>query len=375
MSQTDSRFHHWINSEFKSIDKSLPIFRVVYALFVLLVYLPQYLWISNYPDTFFLPRISIAFFWSGFPDLTFFYILNFLLIVAVLALLVGYRTFYTSIAVGLLLFIGNSWAYSFGKINHDIVIVLLPLLLSVSYWGANTSNSTTSSSSYRSWPIPIFALLLGLAMLTAAIAKVSTGWLDPSTSALAGHLVRNYFVAERETVLAFTLLSQNSLFLFKLLDYGTLILESAFIVAIFSKRYFRLACAFACLFHLGIQLTMEISFTTNIIAYALFVNWSYLRNFATVKNGLQKFDSISKHIGLLSLVIVSIPIWALYVFIGNPFYANINIGLSYLLGGNLINTVILTVAATISLWYIYQLLSDPLSRSKIFSGQHQAIES
>jgi hypothetical protein len=171
------------------------------------------------------------------------------------------------------------------------------------------------------------------------------------------------------------LLSQNSLFLSKLLDYGTLILESAFIVAIFSKRYFRLACAFACLFHLGIQLTMEISFTTNIIAYALFVNWSYLRNFATVKNGLQKFDSISKHIGLLTLVVVSIPIWALYVFIGNPFYANINIGLSYLLGGNLINTVILTVAATISLWYIYQLLSDSLSRSKIFSGQHQAIES
>jgi|GEM_PF-2748725 len=366
-----SRFLHWIFSEYESLDKSLPIFRVIYALFVLVVYLPQYLWISNYSDTFFLPRISMTLFFSGFPDITFFYVLNFLLILALLALLIGYRTFYSSIAVALLFFIGNSWAYSFGKLNHDIVIILIPLLLSVSHWDGKTSN-TKSSSSYHRWPIPIFALLLGLGMLTAAIAKISSGWLDPSTSALAGHLVRNYFVAERETLLAFNLLSQNSLYLFKSLDYGTLILESAFIFGIFSLRYFRLVCAFACLFHLGIQLTMGISFTTNVIAYGLFVNWSYLYNFGTVKNWLYKLDSISQKVGPLTLVFLSIPIWALYVFFGNPFYADINVGLTYFLGGNLIHTIILTAAAAISLWYIYQLLNNSIGLHKIFFWRRQA---
>lgn len=126
------------------------------------------------------------------------------------------------------------------------------------------------------WPIPVFALLVGLAMLTAAIAKITTGWLNPSVSALVGHLVDNYFSTGRETVLATYLLSTNSLYLFKFLDYATLIIESAFIFSIFSLRNFRLVCAFACLFHLGVLLSMEIVFTPNILAYGIFVNWNYL---------------------------------------------------------------------------------------------------
>ncbi len=364
----DTLFNKWIFSEFKPVNKSLHIFRVVYVLFILVIVLPEYLWISHYPDSFFLPRIGITLIFGGFPDITFFYILNFLLIASLLALLIGYKTVYSSIAVALLLFIGNAWSYSFGKVNHDIFFILIPLLLSVSYWGENPSNNKNNPKRY-SWPVPIFALLIGLAMFTAALAKIATGWLDPSASALTGHLVRNYYVTGRETVLASYLLSVNNFYLFKFLDYSTLILESAFIFSIFSLRYFRLVCAMACLFHFGVQLTMEIAFTPNIIAYAMFVNWSYLYKFKTVKTWFDKLGNLSYTNGILGLTIVSILLWLLYITFGNPF--SLDFGLTSILGGNLGETLIMIIAVVISLKYIFQILHEVIEKYIIHNTWHK----
>lgn len=355
-------FSNWIFSEYESIYKSLRIYRIIYVILVFMVVLPKYLWISSYPDTFFLPRVSITLLFSGFPDATFFYVLSFLLTLSLVALLVGYKTFYSSLAVALLLFIGNSWEYSFGKVNHDIVLILIPFLLAFCSWGEKKPNDSTSTSHYVS-VIPIFALLLALAMLTAAWAKISTGWLDPSTAALPGHLIRNYFVAGRETITASFLLSENNFYLFKFLDYSTVIIESAFILSIFSLRYFRLVCAFACLFHLGVQLSMEISFMTNVIAYALFVNWSYLLKFERAENLLVKLQSFSQHIGPAKLIVIAIPLWLTYSLWGNPF--SIELGLSYITGANLIKTAIMITAVAISMRYIIELLVEFLENYKV----------
>lgn len=361
MANKNAIFYHWIFSEYESINKSLPVFRVIYVLFAFMALLPKYLWISNYPDTFFLPRIGITLFFSGFPDIYFFYLLNFLLIVSLLALFVGYKTFYSSIAVGVLFFIGASWEYSFGKVNHDILLIIIPLLLAASSWGKPVLKANDTPST-KTWPVSLFALLLGLAMLTAAIPKIISGWLDPSTSALAGHLVRNYFVADRETVLATYLLSQNNFYIFKFLDYGTIIIESAFIFTVFSLKYFRLTCALACFFHFGVQLSMGISFTTNLLAYALFINWAYLYNFESVKNWFDRLDEFSDNVGFLKILMISIPVWAFYVFIGNPFVWNL--GLTNILGGNLLDILIMITAVAISIRYIYEMLMEFLSEKE-----------
>lgn len=354
MAKSNSIFSQWIFSEYQSINKSLPIFRVVYVLYALMSFLPRYLWISSYPDTFFFPRIGITIFFSGFPDIYFFYLLNLLLIISLFSLLTGYKTFYFSIAVGLLFFIGEAWEYSFGKINHNLPLIIIPLILASS-WG-NPVSKVNDTQNVKSWPVSLFALLLALAMLTAALAKISSGWLDPSTPALAGHLVRNYFVTERETIMASFLLSQNSFYVFKFLDYSTLIIESAFIFTVFSLRYFRLTCALACFFHFGVQLTMGISFTTNILAYALFVNWAYLYNFKSVKTWFSRLDQLSKKVDFLKLIMVSIPIWALFVFIGNPF--TLDLGITNIFGSNLMNTLIMVTAVAISIRYIYLMLMN-----------------
>lgn len=353
----NSKFAQWINIEFAPITKSLPIYRVIYALFALFVVLPKYLWIGSYPDTFFLPRIGFTLFFSGFPDVAFFYLLNFLMILSLLALLVGYKTFYSSITFAVLFFIGNGWAYSFGKVNHDILFLLTPLLLS-GIWGGNLLARKNSTKKASTWPIPTFALLISLAMLTAAIPKIISGWLDPSTSALTGHLVKSYFVSERQTITAGYLLSQNNFYLFKLFDYGTIIIESAFIFALVSLRHFRLVCALACFFHFGVHLTMGISFTTNIMAYAVFVNWNYLYNFDRLKKWLANIDAHFNKVGFLKLALATIPIWLFYIYF--EWSLDFNLGLTHILGGNIIDTCIMIAAVTISVVYLYNILNDSI---------------
>ena len=358
----ETTFSNWILFEYKSIYESLPTYRIIYVFLIFAVVLPKYVWIGKYPDTFFLPRVSFTMFFSNFPDVTFFYLLIFLLILSLLALLVGYKIFYSSLAVTLFLFIGNSWEYSFGKVNHDIVLILIPLLLAFCSWGEREAKSGTQSQ-YNISVIPILVLLLALAMLTAAWAKISTGWLDPNVAALPGHLVRNYFVAGRETITASLLLSQGSFQLFKALDYGTIIIESAFILSIFSLKYFRLVCAFACLFHFGVQLSLGISFMPNIIAYGLLVNWGYLKNFDSLKALHSKFQTLSQNIGIANILIVSIPIWLIYSIWGNPF--SMGFGLTYIFGANLVKTLFMLAAVVISLRYIFELLGGFLQSARL----------
>ena len=360
MKTNKSLFTNWLFSEFAPINKSLPIFRVIYASVVLLTIMPRQLWVSNYPDTFFLPRIGITFFFGELPEAWFFYLLNFLLVLSLLCLLVGYKTFYSSLSVALLFLIGNSWSYSFGKINHDIFLIVIPLVLAASCWDRRlTSNKEVPSS--KSWPIAIFALLLGLAMFTAALPKILTGWLDPSASALTGQLVQNYFENDRQTLLSTFLLSNYNFYLFKLLDYATVFIELAFIFSIFSLRYFRAVCAMACLFHLGVQLTLEITFIANILAYGLFVDWSKLSDFKIGKRALNTLDSKFKNTGFIKLAALSIPIGLIYVLIGNPFLADL--GLNYYLGGPVLSLTVKLTAAAIALWYLSQLVRAGFSKT------------
>lgn len=339
--------------DFKQVNKGLPIYRIVFVLYIIITVLPRYLWIDNYPDTFFLPRVGVTLFFTEFPDQVFFYLLNFGLITSLISLFVGYKTIYASLGVAFLLFTGNAWEYSFGKVNHDILILLIPLLLASSNWGSTLSTKTNLSKT-RVWPIATFALLTALAMLSAAIPKILSGWLDPSSSPLTGHLVRNYFVVGRETMLGTYLLNDHNFFVLKFLEYSTVFIESAFILTLFSLRYFRLTCALACLFHFGVQLTMGIAFTTNIIAYAMFVNWHYLNQYTAVTTLFKKLDHLFVKAGAVHILGISTLIFTCYVLLGNPF--TFDLGLSTWLGANIINSLLMLTAVAVSLYYIFNLL-------------------
>lgn len=271
-----SRFERWIQNHALA-PRDLAVYRVLYATYILLLIVPVAPWLSLAPAAFFRPPPGLAAMFTAVWPAGTLLALNLLLALFVSCLLVGWRTRLASIGTGLTLLVLNSWAYSPGKINHDIVLVLIPLVLAFSGWGQAFSIDTARGRdgvAAEPWPMALLALLVGFAMFTAGWAKVTTGWLDPDVWATYGHLVLNYRFTGRETWAATWALSVESQAFWKSGDWAAVALEAGFLMVVVSRRAFCFTMALATFLHLGVLLLFDIAFSENLIAYAAFVRYT-----------------------------------------------------------------------------------------------------
>ncbi len=280
-----ARFEARALGSYTLLAADLAVFRILYAAFVLLAVVPVAAWLPLAPRAFFHPPIGPAALLTGPPPPSVLLGLNVGLSLFAVMLLVGWKTGVASVGTGLTLFVLNAWAYSLGKINHDILMVVTPLVLGLSGWGRALSVDATrhppaAGERAEAWPVALLALLVGFAMFTAAWAKATTGWLDPQLRCTYGHLVRNYLFLGRETWAASLALGVDSAWFWKAADWFGVVLEAAFLPAALHRRSFCLILAVATLFHLGILLLFDIPFSVNIIVFGAFVRytaWPFLR--------------------------------------------------------------------------------------------------
>lgn len=256
--------------------------RIFTGLFILIFLIPgdgvsHVQWISNLPDSLYTPPPGPMMFGSEFPSAGLLMALRFGAEVAVLLMILGYRTRAVSITAGILLLLLQGIFFSVGKIDHEILIAVVPLLMAFSNWGVCYSIDErvgrTAGIMPESWPLPMLALLIGFMMFTAGFPKILGGWLDPSTQATYGHLLNQFFVRERQELFAAQFLMIESRSFWEFLDWGTVIFETGFLVAVFRKRWFILFLSIAVLFHFSTMMMLNIAFLPNFVAYAMFLNW------------------------------------------------------------------------------------------------------
>jgi hypothetical protein len=247
--------------------ESLAIFRQLFGLGLLVFLLPRFQWIAQFPDAFFDPPPGVTAFFSGFAPHIYFLAIDVLLIWATIFLIAGSRVTLASWVITCGLLAGNAWAYSFGKIDHDILLVVLPVFLAAAGWDGKRPTRVLALAS--------LALVISLAMATSAWQKLWSGWLDASHSAVLGHSVA--FAVMAGTPLAFPFAVR---YLpgaaWELMDWATVAFEFAFILVVFRPPLFRAVCGFACFFHVVVAMLMPITFLHNIPSYAAFVNWDEL---------------------------------------------------------------------------------------------------
>ena len=139
------RLDRWMFSAFELSPRGAAIYRMLFAAGVLLAIKPP-VWgyIADYPDSFFSPPFGVTFFFfTGFPPPLYFQALNVVLVFAAVALVFGWHTRVASFALAASIFAGNAWSYSFGKINHDILFIVVPLVMGFSGWGDALSVDAT----------------------------------------------------------------------------------------------------------------------------------------------------------------------------------------------------------------------------------------
>lgn len=304
-----------IFDSFNLSPESMGLYRIAYALFLLIFGVPNFTWISNFPAIFYNPpMVSLHTFFSGFPSYWFLVLLSVGICVLTTLLLFGYKTRYTSLLLAVFIFTGKSFAYSFGKIDHDFLIWIIPLIMAFSNWGAAYSLDAKyggPNKTVQNWPVTLLALVLCLAMFSAGLPKLLDGWLDFSTHAVRGHFLREYYLNERQDLMAPLFLNLNSPFIWEFFDYAGVLLEIFFLIAIIRPNLFRFFLINAVIFHLFNYLMLNISFTVNFVLYLLFIDWKMVLDKLGKVNG---FSYLEKAINLKNFLIVTVLYTSFYIF-------------------------------------------------------------
>lgn len=253
----------------------LGLFRLFYASVGLVVVFPftQSLWVLDYPRSAFNPPPGLMALVAGVVyDDRAVVILHVVVALSLALLAIGWRTRVVSVVLSVCWLLVMGVGYSFGKIDHFVVIALLPLLLGW-YWGGAWSLDARAgrlAPPPPAWIIAFAAWTLSVLFLTAAGAKLVKGWLDPSTAAAHGFIYDQLFSYSRDGLLVRPAAEMPWNLALEALDWGTVILEGAFVFLVLSPARFRWGLALATTFHVGVLVTMQIAFVTNIVLYALF---------------------------------------------------------------------------------------------------------
>ncbi len=282
MTVTETRFDRWIFESFPVTAEGLGMLRIFSALFIIFFLIPgqgssHFVYLSTLPVDFFAPPPGPLMIFDGFPSYAVFQLLHTVLLFSIAGLLLGYYTKLSSIVAGLAILSLQGLIYSIGKVNHEIFIAMVPIVMAFSNWGAAFSIDSIRKGArheVHGWPVTMLALLIGFMMFTAAFPKILGGWLDLSTQATQGHLFNQFFVRERDALLATWFVNLDNGLFWELLDWSTVLFEAGFLFAVMSGKWFKRFVCLAVLFHFSTMMMLNIAFLPNFLAYAVFLNWT-----------------------------------------------------------------------------------------------------
>lgn len=280
MNREDS-FNRWIFHSFSVTKEGLGLMRIVLSLFLLFFLIPgngiaHFYFLSTLPSDFYAAPPGPMMLFDQFPSYTFIITLSSISTLSVFLMLFGYKTKWASIIAGLTILLLQGFIFSVGKINHEILIAVVPIVMAFSNWGSAfsiDSKQQTNPDKVESWPLTFIAVLIGFMMFTAGFPKILGGWLDFTTQATQGHLLNQFYVRERQDLLAEVAVNLHSPIFWEMLDWGTVLFEVGFLFALIKMKWFKWFLGMAVIFHFSTMMFLNIAFLPNFLAYAVFLDW------------------------------------------------------------------------------------------------------
>lgn len=261
---------------YRADGRFLAALRIAYGLWVIVLPV-DLLWIASVPQDFLHPRPGAFSFIDSIPSLGFLVALSVVRFILALLLAAGVFTVPVSLLLTVTLITASGISYSFSKVDHFILFELVPVFLAFAGWGRRWSVDAliarrrgAVNESTRGLPILLFAMTIGWAMLSAAVPKALGGWFDPSRQATRGYIATDVATGDKLGPLGAWLLPFDFDPFWKLMDYVTLAAEGLLIVFVFTPLLFRCWLLLLACFHVGVYLTLGISFLDYTLVYAVF---------------------------------------------------------------------------------------------------------
>jgi len=275
--------------------RSLGLFRAFWGIYILLFLAPYSAFVGQVPQAFYNPPVlSLAFLVPGFPPHWLMLAADLLRIWLVVLITIGVETRFCTIVLCLLTFVCSNFVYSFGKIDHDILLWAVTLCLAFTNWGVPYAlvpdrrvNPRTAARA-----LATAGMLIAFGMFTAGFVKALL-WInfDLSTSGFLRWFYPFYFLLDRKPLLAPLVFSAPPQ-LFKILDYAAVAFELSplfFLVA--GRAAWRVWLLIATCFHLANALVLSMPFLHHVLVYLPFV--AFARSFGRVSAGLTANNAVS----------------------------------------------------------------------------------
>jgi len=312
----NEKITRWLQSTWKPTFFQLGLSRILFCLGFFIFGLPQFMEISNFDLVFFDPPVGVSLLIGPITSGDFWWTFDLILRITFVSLLVGFRTKESSIIFGLLLLFGFTYIYSYGKINHNIFPVIFPIIMAFTNWGGALSvdsiRDRNTKIEPKGWPLTFLSFLLGWGYFTAGLPKLIGGWLDVSYSSTAGFILRRFYSSAASMYLNEFFVEINNLFIYKILDYNTLLFELGFLFTIFWSAVFLRAIGIAAMFHLGVLLTVNIPFSLHVLVFLPYIIYFYFDNKPQLSGKFELFFSRNKKVFLTIFSILAIVIIADY---------------------------------------------------------------
>ncbi len=253
----------------------LAAFRVFFGVYLLVAITPRFGWIAAMPDAFFAPPfLSHANAFSGFPPDALLVAADVAIPILAAGVALGVRARWCGYALVALCLFLFGFRFSFGKIDHNILVWVALALFSASNWGTRLAlvPDPEAPRERHDAALATLAVCLCAGMFTAGFGKGIT-WVDfdLGTSGFLSWFYASYFSMGRQALLADMLFSVPPA-LFEAADYTAVLFElSPFAFLLAGAVAWRAWVVAACLFHLANTLTLNIPFHAHVVVYGAFV--------------------------------------------------------------------------------------------------------
>ncbi len=276
-----SLFSRWVRS-YAVPTEGLALFRILFAAQALVLELPAFGWAGTLPPAFYNPsRYSLGALLEVPPSALVLNVFSLAAVVLFVALLFGYRTRAVSLLLAVVLVVGLTFVYGYGKIKHQYVFfAAVPLVMAFSPWGQAFSLDAARRGARpaplrwsNAWPVALMALVIGFGYFSAGLPKAPVWFdLDLSTHGARSWLV-NGFQSGRQGWLAEWFFHNENPYLWEGMDYLAVSFELGFLLAVLHVTAFRAFLIAAIGFHAANVFIMNIDFTHLAFIYALFLPW------------------------------------------------------------------------------------------------------